>query len=66
MGAERTHLLLRLRQGAVEHKAMGFGMGARADELVMGRPVEAVYTPVWNTFRGETRLELVLHDFRVG
>ena len=66
VGAERTHLLLRLRQGAVEHKAMGFGMGARADELVMGRPVEAVYTPVWNTFRGETRLELVLHDFRVG
>ena len=30
----------------------------------MGRPVDVVYTPRWNTFRGETRLEIEVRDFR--
>jgi len=66
VGREDAHLLLRLRSGECVHKAMGFGLGGRASELRMGAPLHVVYTPRWNTFRGETRLELELLDFRVG
>ena len=38
----------------------------RQAELRMGEPVHLVYSPRWNTFRGETSLELLAHDFRVG
>ncbi len=65
VGREGDHLLLRLRRGTHVLKAMGFRLGERRDELKMGAPIEAVYTPRWNTFRGETSLELVLADFRV-
>jgi hypothetical protein len=41
-------------------------MVGRIDELAMGTPVHAVYTPGWNTFRGQTNLELILADFRCG
>ena len=32
-------------------------------ELELGRPIDVVYSPRWNTFRGETNLELELLDF---
>jgi single-stranded-DNA-specific exonuclease len=66
LGADRTHLMLRVRHGERVLKAMAFGMGARAGELALGAPLHVVYTPRWNTFRGERNLELVLHDFAVG
>ena len=46
-------------------KALGFGMAWRLDELRMGAPIEAVYTPRWNVFRGQWSVELLLSDFRV-
>ena len=66
VGADGTHLQLRVRLGANELKAMAFGQAHRARELAMGVDVHAVYTPKWNTFRGETKLELELVDFRAG
>ncbi len=66
IGADGSHLLLRLRSGDHTLKTLGFGMAERAGELAMGAPLHAVYTPRWNTFRGQTSLELVLEDFRVG
>jgi single-stranded-DNA-specific exonuclease len=66
VGSEGEHLLLNLRDGERVHRAMAFGMGARQGELAMGQPIHAVYTPRWNTFRGATSLELLLHDFAVG
>jgi single-stranded-DNA-specific exonuclease len=66
VGNDRTHLVLQVRSGADVLKAMAFGMAARLPELVMGRPLHLVHTPRWNTFRGETSLELLLHDFRTG
>jgi single-stranded-DNA-specific exonuclease len=66
VGGERSHLMLRARRGARVHKAMAFGMAARAGELAPGVPLHLVYSPRWNVFRGETALELVLHDFAVG
>jgi single-stranded-DNA-specific exonuclease len=66
LGADKTHLSLRLRSGAHELKAMAFGQARRAGELGMGRDVHAVFTPRWNTFRGETKLELEVLDFVTG
>ena len=66
VGADKTHLMLQLRRGEHVLKAMAFRMGERLPELKKGTPIDAVYTPRWNRFRGETNLELVLHDFRVG
>ncbi len=66
VGADRSHLILQLRSGAHSLKAMAFKMAARQDELSLGEPLDLVYTPRWNTFRGETNLELVVHDFRRG
>ena len=64
VGADGSHLMLELRRGNHVLKAMAFGEGRRLDELAMGKPLDVVYSPTWNTFRGETKLELVLADFR--
>jgi len=64
VGAERSHLLLRLRRGNHVLRALAFRAGGRLEELALGKPLDAVFTPRWNTFRGETNLELGLLDFR--
>ena len=66
VGADRTHMILQLRRGDQVLKGMAFKMAAREGELAMGVPLDVVYTPRWNTFRGETSLELLVHDFRGG
>ena len=66
VGRDNGHLLLHLRRGEHVRKAMAFRLAGRAGELRMGVPLHAVFSPRWNTFRGETNLELVLHDFRAG
>ena len=66
VGSDQSHLQLQLRHGAQVLKAMAFGMAARAGELKMGAPVHAIYSPRWNTFRGETSLEIELVDFATG
>lgn len=66
VGSERAHVMIRARRGARVLKAMAFGMAARVGELAPGAPLHLVYSPRWNVFRGETALELVLHDFAVG
>ena len=66
VGADKRHLQVQLRSGAAVLKGMAFGMAARAGELVRGEDVHAVYSPKWNTFRGETKLEIELLDFRTG
>ena len=64
VGADRTHLILQVRAGDHVLKAMAFKMAHRAAELSLGAPLDLVYTPRWNTFRGETNLEVLVHDFR--
>jgi single-stranded-DNA-specific exonuclease len=66
VGADGTHMMVQLRHGAQCLRAMAFGMAHRAAELKMGADVHALYTPKWNSFRGETKLEIELVDFRVG
>ncbi len=64
VGAEKGHLLLRLRKGHHVLKALAFRAGSRLDELALGQPIDAVFSPKWNTFRGATNLECELLDFR--
>jgi single-stranded-DNA-specific exonuclease len=64
LGADGTHLMVKLRSGDHVLKAMAFGKARRMSELSMGAPIDVVFTPKWNVFRGETNLELELHDFR--
>ncbi len=66
LGGDKSHLLLNLRSGDHVLRGMAFGQAARELELKPGVPVHAVYTPKWNHFRGETRLEVEVIDFRVG
>ena len=66
VGADKTHLQVQLRSGAQVLKGMAFGMASRAAELKKGEDIHAVYSPKWNTFRGETKLEIELVDFRTG
>ena len=66
IGSNADHLLLQVRRGDTVLKALGFGQARRLSELRMGVPLDLVYTPHWNTFRGETKLELRMRDFRVG
>jgi len=58
------HASLKVRLGNHCLKAMRFGMAARRAELKLGQPLELAYTPRWNSFRGETNLELLIRDFR--
>jgi single-stranded-DNA-specific exonuclease len=64
VGQDRAHLLLNLRKGEHVLKALAFRAAHRLEELVLGRPLDVVFKPKWNTFRGETNLELELVDFR--
>lgn len=66
VGGDGAHLSLQLRRGDHVLRAMAFGQGARADELIPGTPIHVVYTPRWNTFRGRTNLEIEALDFRCG
>ncbi|MFT7486450.1 MAG: single-stranded-DNA-specific exonuclease [Candidatus Paceibacteria bacterium] len=63
VGADRSHMILQFRSGEHVLKAMAFKMAARESELEMGASIDVVYTPRWNTFRGQTSLEIVVHDF---
>ncbi|MEX1024753.1 MAG: single-stranded-DNA-specific exonuclease RecJ [Planctomycetota bacterium] len=64
LGRDQTHLMLQLRRGSHAIKAMAFGMAKRAPELRLGSRIDLVFRPKWNTFRGQTNLEVELVDFR--
>jgi len=66
LGADGAHLSFCVRRGDHVLRAMAFGKGERASELVPGTPIHLVYSPRWNTFRGNTTLELEAIDFRCG
>jgi single-stranded-DNA-specific exonuclease len=66
LGADQSHLSLKVRHGNRFLRAMAFGMGQRREEFAGARKLELAFTPRWNTFRGNTSLELLVHDFRAG
>ena len=66
VGADRTHLVLKVRRGERALKAVAFGMASRASELAMGQPLHLVHTPRWNVFNGSKTVELLVHDLCTG
>jgi single-stranded-DNA-specific exonuclease len=55
------HLKLRLSQGVARLTAIGFNL-AQAHEVPLA-PRRIFVSPTWNTWQGERRLELHIHDY---
>lgn len=65
IGSGGNHLALKLSQHGVTLRAVAFGAAEWADELAsLGRPFDAAFRPVINTFRGRRNVELHLVDWR--
>ncbi len=58
------HLKLSFRQNDRVFAAIGFGMAERFYTETMPRVLDIAYTPQFNTWRGETSIQLVLKDLR--
>lgn len=58
------HIKLALRSGSREFPAIGFQMGDYYETLRHVELVDAAFTPQFNTYRGETSIQLVLKDIR--
>lgn len=58
------HLKLSVRQGDTVLAAIGFGMAERYYTTDITGPIDIAYAPQFNTWRGETQIQLVLKDFR--
>lgn len=65
VGNMGQHLKLCLVEGGREMNAIGFGMGARYDELVGGGEVEVAYNLVIEEWQGRRKRSLRLKDFHV-
>jgi single-stranded-DNA-specific exonuclease len=66
IGGGGRHLSLRLSQFRTSMRAVSFGNGDWADELVnLSGSMDAVFRPVINDFRGRRTVELQLLDWRV-
>jgi len=65
LGASGHHLSMKLSQHGVTLRAVAFGSGDRADELAaLDGPLDIVFRPVINNFRGRLSVELHLVDWR--
>jgi len=66
MGRSGAVVGMLLRQGDAKMRAVGFGMGDLADDLVGVDRVDVVAQPTLNHFNGNTSVELQLKDVRWG
>ena len=63
VGANRSHLRLVTRDEAtVSRRFIGFGFGARGDELLVDAPVEIAYEVGVNQWNGTQELQLKIID----
>lgn len=58
------HLRLSVRQDAAALPAIGFRMADRLAEIQEAARVDIAFSPQFNTWRGETTIQLVLKDIR--
>ena len=58
------HLRMALKEGPTLLQAIGFRMGDRLDDLAGATALDVAYTPQFNTYRGQTTVQLVLKDLR--
>ena len=64
VGADKTHLRLPLRQGRHRSHAIGFGLGALAEDLSAGDRIDIVFTPKTSFWRGRKQVDIHLKDVR--
>jgi len=64
MGRSGQTLGLLLGQGNTRLRAVGFGMGDRADRIAAAGRVDVAGEPRINTFQGRSNVELMLRDVR--
>jgi hypothetical protein len=62
MGRSGSSVSMVLRQDGVRMRAVGFGLGELADLLIGIHRVDIAATPVLNTFRNQTTVELHVRD----
>lgn len=60
-----NHMTVTLNDSGRNMRAIGFRMGERAAALDGAERVDVAYSPQFNTFRGETTVQLVLKDIRL-
>jgi len=56
------HARFEVRQGAQQLQVIAFRMASLVHEKVAFRPIDIAFTPKFNTWRGETTVQLVLKD----
>ena len=67
IGGGERHLSFRVKQGTASMRAVAFGMGDRAEELMSaGGKCCLVFTPRRNEWNGYTSIEIEVADFQVG
>jgi len=65
VGAEKTHLKLKLKQGGKIFDAVFFGKGYLFKDLKPGQPVDVAYTIEANHFNGTKSLQLKVKDVTI-
>ena len=66
MGGGDRHLTIRLKQGPTVLRGVAFGRADWVEPLnAAGGPIEVVYKPKINEYRGIKRVEIELVDWRV-
>ncbi len=56
------HLKMMVRDDSATMHAIGFGMGDRLNEIAAAPAVDIAFAPQFNTWRGETSIQLLLKD----
>jgi single-stranded-DNA-specific exonuclease len=64
IGGGERHLSFRIRQSGASARAVGFGMGERAEELQPGKRYDVAFSPQINTYQGFSSVDLHVKDFR--
>lgn len=64
MGKEGQHVRFMLEKDGKIFEAIGFGMGAFAEQLATGSEVNIAYTLDENTWNGTTKLQLKIKDIK--
>ncbi len=61
---KERHLKMLVRQGDVSFEAIGFGMAELLFQNALRGSLDIAYTPQFNNWNGETRIQLLLKDVR--
>ncbi len=64
MGADKTHLRMKVKQGQATFDAVGFGLGGYVNEI--GGKIDLVYNLELDTWNGNSKLRLNICDFESG